>query len=357
MTTQTTQSLVYPWEDLLPEAGQVKEVAEGVYWIRMPLPFALDHINLWLLRDEIEGREGWTIIDTGVARDEVKAHWEQLFANALQGLPVLRVLVTHMHPDHVGLAGWICDKWQVPLSMTMTDYMVARHWTQPDAKGDLSSGPTGQAAAAHFFKHGLTDPDAQAQIAARASYYPSMVSPLPARFHRLLHGVPVRIGGREWQIIVGYGHAPEHASLYCDELAVLISGDMVLPRISTNVSVFDAEPEANPLPLFLNSLTAYDDLPDDTLVLPSHGRPFKGLHERIAQLQSHHRDRLDDTYIACKEGLTAAELVPVLFKRKLDMHQLSFAMGEAVAHLHALWYDGRLRREQNTDGVYRFYAI
>ncbi|MCQ9617887.1 MBL fold metallo-hydrolase [Paenalcaligenes niemegkensis] len=355
--SENEKKLTYPWGDTLPESGHLMNVADGIQWLRMPLPFALDHVNLWMLRDEIEGQAGWTIIDTGVARDELKGYWERIFAEELQGLPILRVIVTHMHPDHVGLAGWICDKWQVPLYMTMTDYIVARYWTQPDPSGENTGGPNGKAAADHFASHGLTDPESQEKIAQRANYYPGLVSPLPRRFNRLVHGECVRIGGREWRIIVGYGHAPEHASLYCDDIQVLISGDMVLPRISTNISVFDSEPEANPLPLFLNSLAAYHDLPDDTLVLPSHGRPFKGLHERIGQLLSHHSDRLDDTYSACVNGLTAADLVPVLFKRKLDLHQLSFAMGEALAHLHALWYDGKLRRERGTDGVFRFYAI
>lgn len=355
--SEATQALHYPFGEVMPEAGQLMQVAQGVYWLRMPLPFALNHINLWMLRDEVEGRSGWTIIDTGVASQEIKAHWERIFAEALDGLPILRVVVTHMHPDHVGLAGWICDKWQVPLYMTMSDFLMAKYWTLPDPDGELAGGPNGRAAAAHFAKHGLTDSKAQAQIAERARYFPSLVSALPNHFHRLLDGVALTMGGNKWQVIVGYGHAPEHASLYCEALGVLISGDMVLPRISTNVSVFDVEPEANPLTLFLNSLNAYQDLAPETLVLPSHGLPFTGLHERIAQLRSHHHDRLQDTYAACKEGLTAAELVPVLFKRQLDIHQLSFAMGEAIAHLHALWYEGRLRRKYGADGVYRFYSI
>src|SRR5690606_35440403 len=357
LMTADKHVLSCPLGEAQPEAGQMKEVAAGVYWLRMPLPFALNHINVWLLRDEINGREGWTLIDTGVARPEIQAHWEHVFEHGLDGLPVLRVVVTYMHPDHVGLAGWVCERWDAPLYMTMTDYMVARFWTQPDPEGSLSSGPNGRAAAAHFARHGLTDPQAQAQIAERAGYYPSLVGPLPPRFHRLLHGESLRMAGCDWQIIVGYGHAPEHAALYSAKLGVLISGDMVLPRISTNVSVFDIEPEANPLTQFLTSLHRYDDLPADTLVLPSHGHPFIGLHTRIAQLRAHHQDRLHDTYEACAHGLSAAELVPVLFKRQLDIHQLSFAMGEAVAHLHALWYGGTLRREQDADGVYRFYAI
>ncbi|MDN5842019.1 MAG: MBL fold metallo-hydrolase [Alcaligenaceae bacterium] len=349
--------LVYPWDDALPEPGRAVGVADGVYWIRMPLPFALDHINLWLLRDEIDGRTGWTVVDTGVARDEVRALWEQVFEHVLDGLPVLRVVVTHMHPDHVGLAHWLCERWQAPLWMTMTDYAVARMWARPPDKGAGAGGPTGNAAVQHFAQHGLTDPEAQEQIRSREGYYSSLVPDMPRSFHRLLHGHELQIGGRGWRVITGYGHAPEHASLHCEPLGVLIAGDMVLPRISTNISVFDIEPEGNPLPLYLDSLREYDTLSEDTLVLPSHGKPFRGLHERIAQQHAHHAERLAELLAACSEPSSAMDVVPVLFRRKLDMHQLSFAMGEAIAHLHALYFEGKLRRSVDAQGIYRFQRV
>jgi glyoxylase-like metal-dependent hydrolase (beta-lactamase superfamily II) len=344
--------LQYPWGDSLPDPGTAREVAPGVRWIRMPLPFALDHINLWLLRDEIDGRQGWTVVDCGISRDEVKTLWEKIFTDALDGLPVLRVLVTHMHPDHVGLADWICKRWNAPLWMTMTDYTVACLWSQ-----GRSSGAGGEAAVAHFARHGLADPEAQQKIRERAGYFPNLVPSVPARFTRIMHGDKVRIGGNDWRVIVGYGHAPEHASLYSEVLNVLISGDMVLPRISTNISVFDFEPDANPLPLYLRSLDGYDGLPADTLVLPSHGKPFTGLHERIAQQHEHHRDRLAEVLEACETPQSTSDIVPVLFKRKLDLHQLTFAMGEALAHLHALYFDGKLKRRTEDDGVVRFTVV
>lgn len=342
--------LQYPWGDTQPEPGQTRQVAEGVKWIRMPLPFVLDHINLWLLRDEIDGRQGWTIVDCGIARDEVRTLWEQVFANALEGLPVLRVLVTHMHPDHVGLAHWLCERWNAPLWMSMTDYMVAALWSSRSTGG----GPGGQATVEHFARHGLTDPDAQEQIRQRANYFPSLVPAMPSTYRRMMQGDRVRIGARDWRVIVGYGHAPEHVSLYSSDLNVLLSGDMVLPRISTNVSVFEYEPDANPLPLYLRSLDRYDDLPEDTLVLPAHGRPFTGLHARIDQQHQHHADRLVEVLQTCKQPQSAADIVPVLFKRKLDLHQLTFAMGEALAHLHALYFEGKLTRRTDADGIVRF---
>lgn len=348
------KKLDYPWGDQQPEPGQTRVVADGLRWIRMPLPFALDHINLWLLRDEIDGRQGWTIVDCGVARDEVKALWEQVFENALEGLPVLRVIVTHMHPDHVGLAHWLCERWNAPLWMTATDFMTARLWSRPAVNGLNAGGPNGQSAVEHFTRHGLADPEAQEKIRQRSSYYPSLVPDVPARFHRIMDGDRFTIGGREWRVIVGYGHAPEHASLYCETLQALISGDMVLPRISTNISVFDYEPDANPLPLYLNSLRAYDSLPEGTLVLPSHGRPFRGLHERIAQQHAHHAERLQEVLDACIQPQSVTDIVPVMFRRKLDLHQLTFAMGEALAHLHALYFQGKLSRSTGADGVIRF---
>jgi len=348
------QQLTYPWGDAQPAPGTAMDVADGIRWVRLPLPFALDHVNVWLMRDAIEGREGWTVIDCGISRDEVKAMWEQVFAQALDGLPVLRVLVTHMHPDHVGLAHWICTRWQAPLWMTMTDYAVARLWSNTTDQG-AQDGPGGAGAAEHFARNGLTDPQALDSVRQRHDYYPSLVPDVPQTFYRIMDGDHIDIGGCDWRVIVGYGHAPEHASLYSAARKVLIAGDMVLPRISTNVSVFAHEPLANPLPLYLNSLNAYDGLPQDTLILPSHGRPFRGLHERIAQQHAHHAARLQDVMQACaQEPRSAADILPILFHRKLDHHQLTFAMGEALAHLHALYFEGKLRRDAGKDGVWRF---
>lgn len=346
--------LNYPLGDALPPPGRTLDVAPGLRWIRMALPFALDHINLWLLRDELDGQPGWTVVDCCITRDEAKAQWEEVFASSLDGLPVLRVLVTHMHPDHIGLAHWLCQRWSTPahtcrLWISATDFNAARVASQS------TTGFGGAAAADFFASHGLADPDAIEKIRARASYYPSMVPDVPRSFRRLQEGDAVRIGGRDWQCISGYGHAPEHISLFSPELKVLVSGDMVLPRISTNISVYDVEPESDPLRLFLASIDRLRSLPPDTLVLPSHGKPFTGLHRRIEQLHEHHRERLADVLQACAERpRTAAEMLPVLFKRTLDLHQTTFAMGEAVAHLHALWYRGQLRRERGADGVWRF---
>lgn len=371
--------LHYPLGETLAPMGGTLEVAPGVKWIRMSLPFALNHINLWLLRDCIDGTEGWSIVDCCIHRDEAKAQWESIFANELEGLPILRVIVTHMHPDHIGLAHWLCERWsgrgagqpqaaasplggqrssedasvgahhECRLWISATDYQMARLGCM---------GPTGfggDRAAEYFASHGLLAPDTLEQIKARSGYFPSLVPSVPPQYRRLMDGMVLRIGRHDWRCISGYGHAPEHIALYCESLNVLIGGDMMLPRISTNVSVYEQEPEANALAQFLESIDKFRTLPEDTLVLPSHGKPFTGMHTRIQQLHDHHRDRLAEVMAAClARPCSAFDILPVMFKRPLDTHQTTFAMGEAVAHLHALWFAGKLQRTLEADGVYRF---
>lgn len=347
--------------DTLPAPGGTLPIAKGdstnpapsVKWIRMALPFALNHINLWLLRDELEGRQGWTVVDCCIDRPESRAQWEQIFTNELEGLPILRVIVTHMHPDHIGLAHWLCERWSTPehtcrLWISATDFNAARMACQ------VAAGHGGEAAAAFVQSHGISNPEFLAMIRERTGYYANLVPRVPSSYVRLMDGMKVNIGGQSWHCIAGYGHAPEHIALYCPALNLLIAGDMILPRISTNVSVYDLEPEANPLALFLTSIEKMNTLPEGTLILPSHGKPFLGLHERIRQLQAHHAERLAEVIQACSVApQTAHDIVAIMFKRQLDLHQLTFAQGEALAHLHLLWFDGQLKRERQA-GVYRF---
>ena len=361
------QQLNYPLEAQLPAPGQCLDVAPGIRWLRMGLPFALNHINLWLLRDELEDPrhpgamlQGWAVVDCGISAPESKALWEAIFATQLEGLPILRVIVTHMHPDHIGLAAWLCERWTTPtqtcrLWISATDYTAALNGSRG------STGFGGDSAAAFFASHGLVDPVSLETIKARTAYYPSLVPDVPGSYVRLLDGNTVAIGSgtqrRAWRCISGYGHAPEHIALYCADLNLLIAGDMVLPRISTNVSVYDQEPEANALRLFLDSLEKYLALPANTLVLPSHGKPFTGLHIRIGQLQDHHRARLDEVMAACtSQPHSAADILPIMFARVLDLHQTTFALGEALAHLHLLWFEAKLHRRLCSDGIYRFNA-
>jgi glyoxylase-like metal-dependent hydrolase (beta-lactamase superfamily II) len=369
MANPHESALHYPLGDALPAPGNTIEVAPGVRWLRMGLPFALDHINLWLLRDRQDGVEGWTIVDCGIASDATRAAWERIFEHELQGLPVLRVVVTHMHPDHLGLAHWLTERWtdskrECRLWISATDWNAGRMASQ------TTTGFGGESAARFFALHGLTDPESLARVRARSNYYASLVPQVPRCFRRLMDGMVLSVGGRAWHCIAGYGHAPEHIALHCPTLdgaakdaaapaqrpeGVLISGDMVLPRISTNVSVIDIEPEADPLPLYLKSIAGLRALPPGTLVLPSHGKPFTGLHERIAQLQAHHDERFAEVLAACSEQpRSAADLLDVLFKRKLDLHQTTFAMGESIAHVHALQAAGQLTSVRGADGVLRW---
>ena len=343
--------LDYPFGDTIPAPGVLHEIAPGLVWIRMPLPFALDHINLWLLKDEREGRAGWSVIDCGAATDATRAAWEQVLAGGLEGAPLLRVFATHCHPDHVGLSGWLATRFDAPFWTTTGEFAFARMMAA------ALPGVDGPSAIPHFERHGLTDASMLEQMRSRKNYYPSLVPAVPEAYTRLQDGDRVEIGGTPWRVITGFGHSPEHASLYSEKLNILISGDMVLPRISTNVSVFAVEPEGNPLQLYLDSLKKFADLPEDTLVLPSHGKPFRGLHTRIAQLHQHHVERLAEVVAACVEPRSAVDIVPIMFRRQLDAHQLSFALGEALAHLHLLWQDGMLCRTRHADGIIRFQIL
>ena len=347
----------------IPEPGRAIEVAPGVRWARMALPFALNHINVWMLRDSssAEGgtspREGWSIVDCGIDNAATHAAWEQLFATGLDGLPVLRVIVTHMHPDHIGAANWLCERWDARLWISATDFGIAR------MASTASAGFGGPLSAAFMAEHGMArDPRAVDGVASRTNYYRNLVPAVPTAYRRLLDRGTIAVGGAgaraDWTCHVGYGHSPEHMSFHCESTRVLISGDMVLPRISTNVSVVDVEPEADPLALYLESIERMREIDSGVLVLPSHGLPFKGLHTRIDQLQAHHAERFAETLAACAEAPQSAfDLVPVLFKRPLDLHQMTFAMGESLAHLHALWFRGELERSVGADRVIRFARV
>ncbi|HET7670155.1 MAG TPA: MBL fold metallo-hydrolase [Burkholderiales bacterium] len=335
-------ALQYPWPET-PDPGTTIEVAPGIHWLSMPLPFALDHINLWLVRDG----EGWTVVDTGIGNAQTREIWERLLERFT---PVRRVVITHYHPDHAGNAEWLCRRFGVELWTTQGEYLTA-HAVRASA-----AGYTTEAVLDVFRRNGL-DPQKHAAMSGRGNRYAQLVPDFPHSYRRIIEGDRVRMGEHEWRAIVGHGHAPEHLSLYCRALNVVIAGDMLLSTISTNVSVWSIDPEGDPLRLFLDSIARYRDLPADVLVLPSHGKPFRGAHERVAQLEQHHRARFAELKLELQKAeKSAGELLPVLFRRPLDAHQTFFAMGEAIAHLHYLYYAGEAKRARGSDGIMRYAA-
>ena len=333
--------IAYPHETS-PAPGAAVPVAPGIEWLCMPLPFALNHINLWLLADG----DGVAAVDSGIAMDPIKEAWK----SALAGRRLTRCIVTHCHPDHLGLAAWLEQETGAPLWMAQGEYLAAQMMFEQIAGYRISF-------MVEFFRqHGLD----QARIdglVARGNGYRRGVPAIPLTYRRLFDKQVLRIGDHDWRTIVGHGHAPEHMSLYCAELGVLISGDMLLPRISTNISVMASTPQANPLGLFLDSIDVFRALPADTLVLPSHGRPFRGLHARIDQLHAHHAERCEVLLDACRDKTrSAADLLGVLFGRELpDPHQTMFAMGEAIAHLNYLEHAGKLQRVE-AGGLTRYIS-
>ena len=337
----------YAFPDL-PEPGCVMEVAPGVMWLRMPLPLALDHINLYLLEDD----DGWWVVDTGIALGSTEELWEQIFDSHLGGKPIKAVLSTHYHPDHTGMAGWLCEKWRVPFYMTQAEYLSGLSFSR------MKPAHFSWTSEQHFHRAGYT---AEQIASAREQFggFGPYIKPMPTSYRRLEDGQTLTINDRRWHVVIGSGHSPEHACLFCDELNVLISGDQVIPRITSNISVMGGEPEANPLKEWLHSLEHFlETLPADALVLPAHNVPFHGLHHRLRQLIEHHEDHLLALEEACSEQQpTAMALLPVLFKRELDERQIGLALGECIAHLNYLYQRGQLQRSLDEQGRYRYLSI
>ena len=340
------EELVYPF-DGRPEPGAAIDIAPGIKWIRMPLPFALNHINLWLLEDD----GGWVIVDTGLRWKKIRQLWEKVLAGVMGGRPVNRVIVTHYHPDHMGLAGSLCDRLKAPLWMSRADYLMGQAMLL-----GREQGPSDQAV--DFYRRcGFGEKALEAFAREGYSSFARAVEMPPPSFRAIADGEELSIGGRIWRVLIRGGHAPEHACLYCPAENILISGDQVLPRISSNVSVYPMEPDANPLEDWFRALELLLELPAEALVLPSHNEPFRGLHVRLRQLQKHHRDRLQAVTESCTGGpKTVLELYAVLFGRRISGFEHMFAAGEALAHLHYLIEDGVLRRQPGADGIDRFAA-
>lgn len=327
--------------DTPPAAAAVTEVAPGVLWLRMPLPLALDHVNVWALDDG----DGWALVDTGMADDTTRGLWETLLAGPLAGRPVTRLVATHFHPDHMGLAGWLSQRCGVKLTATLGEWTMARMlWLEVGE--DFVANQVG-----HYRRLGFGD-EILAEAGLLANGYRPRVGAPPACIHRMAEGDELTIGGRIWRVGTHGGHSPEHACLWCAEDGLLIAGDQILPKISPVVGVRPYEPAADPLTLFLAGLRRLATLPTETLVLPSHGLPFHGLQARCDHLAHHHHQRLERTLAACAEPATGFEVQTRLFRRLADARQIRFAVDETLAHLNHLTATGTLGQESRDDGVW-----
>ena len=331
----------YPFPKLAH--GQTREVAPGIHWVRMPLPFALDHVNVWLLADG----DGWTVVDTGYNTERTRGIWREALGRITGGAAPARVFCTHFHPDHMGLAGWFAEAFGASVWMTYTEWLQAHVADSQSVTHDFERW------AGFFREHGAT-PDMIAGFEAFRATFGEPWHRLPETVRRVRDGEEIRIGGRGWRVVTGGGHTHEHASLWCEELNVLISGDQILPRISSNISLWYTEPDGDPLGDYLDSFSKYGHLPRRTLVLPSHDHPFRGVHGRIAELRRHHDERLAAALDACAEPRTATEVIPALFDREIGPYEFGFAIGETLAHLNRLVGGGTLARRRGADGLVRY---
>jgi glyoxylase-like metal-dependent hydrolase (beta-lactamase superfamily II) len=332
--------LDYPFESR-PEPGEAIEVAPGILWVRMRLPFQLNHINLWVLEDG----DGWTVVDCGI-RDEATAEaWKQLFAGAMMGRSVKRVIVTHLHPDHVGLAGWLVRRFGVELWMSRTDYLMCRNLC---ADTDQEAPPEG----IRFYRAAGFPDDALESYKTRFGGFGRGVYHLPNSFRRMQDGDRIEIGSRVWEVVVGRGHAPEHACLWSRQDNIFISGDQILPRISSNVSVFPTEPDSNPLQDWMDSCTKLKSLlPPDVLVLPAHNEPFRGAPLRLQELIEMHETNMNKVVALCCEPKRAVDCFPALFRARITSGNFMMATGESLAHLNCLRERGAIARQADATGV------
>jgi glyoxylase-like metal-dependent hydrolase (beta-lactamase superfamily II) len=324
-----------------PEVGETMVVAPGMVWLRMPLPFALGHINLWLLEDG----DGWAIVDTGVDVEESRNVWNKTFTEVMQDQPVKRVIVTHLHPDHVGCAGWLTGEFDVPLWMSREEYFLCRILVADTGRKTPPEGDRFYTAAGFL-------PEQMDYYHKMFGMFGKYVTALPESYTRLKDGDALQIGDHQWEVIVGRGHSPEHACLYCSEANILISGDQLLPTISSNVSVYPTEPGANPLADWLDSLSMLKSrIAADVLVFPAHGKPFRGARDRLDALIAEHVDCLSKLEVSCAEPKRSVDVFPALFKSKITKHNMIMATGESIAHLSYLVNQERLTVERDSDGV------
>ena len=328
---------------VLDVPGAPLEIAEGILWIRLPMPIALDHINLYLLDDG----DAWVLIDTGLGDPVSIGTWEALLADRLRGRPIRSIIGTHFHPDHVGLAGWLQNRTGADLWMTQLEWLSAR-------QAYLDVEDASSVHMERFYRRaGLDDGEIRA-YQELGNDYRSLVTPIPATYHRVTPATRFTIGGRDWVPIFGSGHSPDHISLYCAEDRILLGGDMLLPRITPIIAVWWQEPDGDPLAGYLEFLGTLGHIADDVLVLPAHNRPYRELRTRVSDLGDHHAERLEVTLDTCGTPATGRDVMKALFTRELDPFQTRFAIGETVAHINNLLHKGELTRDLDELGRYRY---
>lgn len=338
--TRDGRGLTYP-HPVPPGFGEAVEVAPGVLWMRLSMPIALNHINVYAVADG----EGWVLVDTGLNIPDSRDRWEAMLAGPLGGRPVTRVICTHMHPDHIGLAGWLCERTGAPLVMTRVEYVTARMLLADTGL------PAPEAGAVHYRAAGW-DEDQIETYRREFGQFGRAVSPMPVGYVRMREGDRLSIGGQDWRVVVGEGHSPEHACLWREADGVVLGGDQILPKISSNVSVWPTEPDADPLGDWLASLERMKEvLPEDVLVLPSHGEPFRGAKARLDALIRGHLTALRRLERALARPCRAVDVFAALFARAVDDGVRGMATGESLAHLNHLVRQGRASRRRDADGV------
>ncbi|WP_081944758.1 MBL fold metallo-hydrolase [Sphingopyxis sp. MWB1] len=347
-TATSHAGLTYPWGEAAPGEGETIGIADGVRWARIPMPGSLGHINSWLLDDG----DGVAIVDTGICMTICSDAWKALYAGALSGTRISRVIGTHLHPDHIGLAGWIAKKHGVKLWMTRGEMLTARAIVA-DSSDTVPDEALAQSRAAGWDEEAI-----EAQKARGWNMFQRMIFPLPRSYVRIEDGDILDMGAHRWRVVTGSGHSPEHACLWNEKAGVLIAGDQVLPRISSNVSVNITEPDADPLGEWLASIDKLlATIPADVVTCPAHGEPFRGLHVRLMALRDEHRMRLYTLAEAiAKQPLRAVDTFPMLFNRPIGPHNQGLATGEALAHLKRLEVEGRVKREDR-DGVWWYHGV
>lgn len=342
MKDQPPEGLRYPWEQV-PAEGEAIEVAPGVLWMRMPLPMKLDHVNVFALD---EG-ESWTVIDTGFASKRSKAIWQTIMADVLGGKPIGRVVVTHHHPDHIGLAGWLQSDFDAELITTRTAWLMARMLT-------LDDQPVPSSETLAFYRDAGMDAEIYAQrVEERPFNFADVVAPMPLGYTRIKQGDTLEMGGRVWDVHIGNGHAPEHATFWSRVDHLVLAGDQILPSISPNIGVYATEPMADPIADWLEACERLAQLArPDHLVLGGHKLPFTGLPMRMRQLIDNHHGALARLLDFLDTPKSAAECFTPLFKRKIGPAEYGLALVESVAHVSHLYQDGLASRNRREDGAW-----